>query len=137
MREHILVLFSKDDIASISARTKIVEQLRGRFFNEGVNVKKTREARYVYELTFDNGSMVTALPIGHDLHGLRVSHIYLCREVFDMENGAEYVEKVCIPHMVTENMYSGVKVEDRMFTFKVEDSKLNVDFYQKVVDESK
>ncbi|QOV08291.1 hypothetical protein Kirov_92 [Bacillus phage Kirov] len=137
MRKCIIVLYSNKDIESISARAKMIHHLRSSILEEGVEVKKEKHTREVCQIDFTDGHTIMAFQVGHHLHGLRASHLFLCKEIFKLENGSEYIENVCLSRVVNKEMYGGIDERDRVFTFELQNGELNVDFYQKDVDESK
>jgi len=137
MRESILVLYSVNDLASFTAKEKMVNALKTTILEKGTSLKYEKQTRNIYEFAFENWDRIVIMPVGTPIHGMRMTHLFLSEEVFELGNIDRYIEDWCLPNIVTSDMYGGSKPSDRTYVFGLKDGELNVDFYQKDVDESK
>ncbi|AKQ08479.1 hypothetical protein PQE66_gp164 [Bacillus phage PBC2] len=137
MRESIVVLYSANDLASLSAKEKMLNTLKITVLDKDTELKYEKQTRNIHEVAFTNGDRIMAMPIGTPIHGVRMTHLFLSKEVFNLSNIEDYISDWCIPNIVTKDMYSGVSPNDRTYVFGLENGLLNVNFYEIVVDENK
>ncbi|UUV45980.1 hypothetical protein [Bacillus phage vB_BanS-Thrax1] len=134
MRESILILYSANDLTSLSAKERMINFLKASATSD---IKYEKQTRNSYEVDFENGNKIIALPIGTPIRGMRMTHLFLAKEIFSLGNIEDYIADWCIPNMATQDMYSGVSPNDRTYVFELKNGLLNLDFYQIIVDESK
>lgn len=142
MRENVMILYaSSKDIKSISARAKMTSVVRSDMISKGKEIKKEVEYNGHHDILFTDGSRIQTIQVGtnweYRLRGFRATHLFMCEDIYELQNIDRYIKEVCIPMVVNKSMYGGISSCDRIFTFNVSGEKLFVDFYQKDIDESK
>jgi hypothetical protein len=80
--------------------------------------------------TFDDGSKVYLSPVGKPAIGIRVTHLYIDKSVYDIKNGKKYVNEALIPYVVPQGNYTNWDADSmaksRIAVFEIGNNKLEL-----------
>jgi hypothetical protein len=114
MKKNILVLFlNRKDIASIAKAEVMVHSLLDEMARDGKDVVKVQRDTRCRTYTFSDGSRLMMNSFGVNLHGMRITHLYVDQDALNLADGKRFVEEHAVPFLMSASeMYVEYDVAD-------------------------
>jgi hypothetical protein len=96
---------------------KVIEEM----VNEGRVIKSSSLTATTKSIVFEDGSKVLVMPLSRNIRGLIFTHLYIDSNIFNLDNGKQFVNEVLEPLVVGrgeyQNLDANTNPNNRIFIF--------------------
>jgi hypothetical protein len=121
----ILIVYNPS-FEGITTREAMLSKVVSDLVNEGRKVSKMNKSNYnsYTNVVFEDGTKVQMLPIGKYAIGMRVTHLFIDKSIYEIENAKQFVNEALIscvvPQGIYENFDADSTMKSRIATFEMD-----------------
>lgn len=124
----LITYLGNGNIKSQVSKEYLFNRVVSDLIEEGKIVADTMVTQREKRIRFADGSSVICVPFTMANKGMKVTHVFIDRELSELINGNEIIQENILPSVInweTENF--DISDKDRRFIFSLEDGVLNLD----------